>query len=165
MLPSVAKDLESLGYYVEVDNTHVAQISQTSSMVICWDPMVNVAKKARDSFVDPSMFQLYITIMQYVRAEKSIEDLTINPKSEIQINGFITRKWVSISLVTADMYEEALAVGTFLWDNAYYVGICKDNRRRLAWTMFVCWEPSIVKTKGEHDEVFTFNGEIPKTWS
>lgn len=163
-LPAVADELSKAGYYVEVDDEHIAKISNTVSMLICWDPTVKAAMQAKETLDNPHTFQLYVTAMQYIRAEQALSTLPMNIKDELLIGDVRTNKWVSLAVLTAEMYAEALLIGDFLWKKGYFVGIRENERRPGTWIMFICWDQYVVSTMGQHSAEFTFSGK-PGSWN
>lgn len=164
-LPEVAERLKKKGYYVDVEDDNIARLSNTMSMLICWDPLVSTVVNAKGQIADPKSFNLYMTAMQYIRAEEAMSELPVSIKEELVIEEVYTKKWVSIALVSETMRQEALIVGDFLWDKGYYVGIERNARRENTWTMFISWDHRIAVRKGEHAEDFAFNGRKPESWT
>lgn len=163
-IKKVADSYRAAGFYVEVDSSVDALASSTVSLLISWSPAVVQSNAAAKSLPHEENYQLYLLVMQYIRAEVSLEKLSMNNKGILCIGDTQTRKWVSISILSHTMYREVLPVCEILWKFGYYVGIAQNPRRDEAWTLFVSWDPAITKQRPEHDLQYSFVGKLPMGW-
>lgn len=163
-LHDLAQEFKLAGFYIEVEDSQAARVSNTVSLCFCWDPEVIRNGYAKRTLKNDEVFQLYITVMQYIKAEQSLHDFDAYEKDTLVVGNTGTKDWVSISLVSQQMYEEALSVCSTLWNLNYYAGIADNSRRKGTWTLFVSWDKNVVENEQYHDDDFTFEGSFPATW-
>lgn len=164
-IPEIADRFQRAGYYVETDLDKVSVLSGTCFLLICWDPEVIKYNQLKSKITDEGDLEFYMTVCQYVKAEKNLLESYEDIKDELLINGCFTKKWVSISVINDDMYRHAMNIGKFLWGEEFYVGIIENKRRAHTWTLFVCWDDQIIQSKGDISETLEFHGSIPKSWN
>lgn len=163
-IPTIGKQFDKAGFYVEVHNSDMDRRTYTVGMLICWDPKVIFNASVQEFLSEPSIQSIYSNVMCYVNAEKNLPAVAKEQKQEILLFGCYTRDWVAIPIVSKDMYKHAQEVGRALRRYPMYVGLRKDNRRLDTWSMIVCWDEQIVQDMGPCSADLEFEGQVPKEW-
>lgn len=163
-MPDVYNRFVDAGFYCEHADSELHRKSNTSSLLICWDPKVIRNAVVRKILDDNDTYNLYLTISRYISAENLLPRAVRTSKDYLMIHGLCTQEWISLPLVTTSMFEDAIKVGDVLWKMGYYVGIRQDTRREETWTLFVCWDTAVTQYRGEPTACFEFTGEVPSSW-